>query len=318
MRCAIAQPCMGSRATTFRMSRSSVPCTRSVGLLMRLPSSTDTSVTDNITALAADCNSQLTGSRAFGGGHCHRCTPVTMRETCDHTAHSEQFDSPSWPAGFLQRSRGPANRGAAQVPDLPRVLRRRPDAAYAAGDPKMYWAPSLKQRQEAKPGLPEGGTIQLAPGAGRFGDALRFTAKKSPIVFFRGDRNMPHAHVRLERHRVLLAQHRSAGRARTGLLRSGADHPARVERCGVLRRVREAPGIDSVPAGCVRGFERLESAQTPVRGDSLARTAARDRRETAVRRGKWTHVLFTFERFNTGRADGVARLYLDGQPHGGA
>ena len=33
-------------------------------------------------------------------------------------------------------------------------------------------------------------------------------------------------------------------------------------------------------------------------------------------RGKWTHVVFTFEHFNTGAADGVARLYLDGQPHG--
>jgi hypothetical protein len=33
-------------------------------------------------------------------------------------------------------------------------------------------------------------------------------------------------------------------------------------------------------------------------------------------RGKWTHVVFTFERFNTGGADGVARLYLDGAPSG--
>ena len=33
-------------------------------------------------------------------------------------------------------------------------------------------------------------------------------------------------------------------------------------------------------------------------------------------KGKWTHVAFTFEHFNTGAADGVARLYLDGQPRG--
>ena len=32
--------------------------------------------------------------------------------------------------------------------------------------------------------------------------------------------------------------------------------------------------------------------------------------------GKWTHVVFTFERFNTGKPDGVARLYLDGEPRG--
>ena len=32
--------------------------------------------------------------------------------------------------------------------------------------------------------------------------------------------------------------------------------------------------------------------------------------------GRWTHVLFTFERFNTGKADGVVRLYLDGAARG--
>ena len=33
-------------------------------------------------------------------------------------------------------------------------------------------------------------------------------------------------------------------------------------------------------------------------------------------RGKWTHVVFTFERFNTGQPDGQARLYLDGRAAG--
>ena len=33
-------------------------------------------------------------------------------------------------------------------------------------------------------------------------------------------------------------------------------------------------------------------------------------------KGRWTHVVFTFERFNTGRPDGIARLYLDGSPQG--
>jgi hypothetical protein len=33
-------------------------------------------------------------------------------------------------------------------------------------------------------------------------------------------------------------------------------------------------------------------------------------------RSRWTHVVFTFEQFNTGRSDGVARLYLDGAPAG--
>src|SRR5688500_19829 len=57
----------------------------------------------------------------------------------------------------------------------------RVDAVHAAGDPKLYWAPSMKQRQEAKPGLPDGGQIAAARGAGRFGDALHFTKKAAPL-----------------------------------------------------------------------------------------------------------------------------------------
>ena len=66
-------------------------------------------------------------------------------------------------------------------------------ASHAGGDPALYWAPTLKQRQEAKPGLPPAGEVQHAIGAGRFGDALRFTSRKSPVVFFHGDRNVPYA-----------------------------------------------------------------------------------------------------------------------------
>jgi hypothetical protein len=34
------------------------------------------------------------------------------------------------------------------------------------------------------------------------------------------------------------------------------------------------------------------------------------------RRDRWTHVLFSFSNFNTGRNDGLAKLYLDGQWQG--
>src|ERR1700730_17544390 len=49
IRCAIAQPCMGWSATIFKISRSKVPCTRSVGLL------TLTSVTDSSMSQQRGC-----------------------------------------------------------------------------------------------------------------------------------------------------------------------------------------------------------------------------------------------------------------------
>ena len=33
-------------------------------------------------------------------------------------------------------------------------------------------------------------------------------------------------------------------------------------------------------------------------------------------REKWTHVAFTFENFNTGKPNGIAKLYLNGEERG--
>src|SRR5688572_13342619 len=64
------------------------------------------------------------------------------------------------------------------------------DAIHAAGDPSLHWAPSLKERRNASTGLPPSGETQHAVGAGRFGDALRFTRRTAPVVFFRAQQNM--------------------------------------------------------------------------------------------------------------------------------
>lgn len=62
------------------------------------------------------------------------------------------------------------------------------NADVAAGDPGFYHAPT-GNRKEARPGLPEDNLVTLAPGEGRFGDALRFHKKTRPI-FFRGEKNL--------------------------------------------------------------------------------------------------------------------------------
>src|SRR6187401_2364393 len=48
------------------------------------------------------------------------------------------------------------------------------------------------RRAEAQPGLPPTDTVHAA-GAGRFGDAIRFTRRGAPAVFYQGGANMPYA-----------------------------------------------------------------------------------------------------------------------------
>lgn len=190
------------------------------------------------------------------------------------------------------------------------------DAAYAAGDPALYWAPSFKQRQDARPGLPEGGAVVAARGAGRFGDALRFTKKGSPVVLFRAARNMPYA---------------PSNWSGTVSFWLSVDPAADLEE-GFCDPVQITPRAWNDAAFFVEFEKRQESipfrlgvyADLGVWNPQKRRFAdipAGERPLVTVEdppfaRGKWTHIAFTFQNFNTGRADGVARLFLDGQPRG--
>jgi len=64
------------------------------------------------------------------------------------------------------------------------------DARLAAGDPKLYNAPSYKEQAAAKPGI-DGTDVRHAKGEGRSGDALRFVKKNTRAVFYKADRNLP-------------------------------------------------------------------------------------------------------------------------------
>jgi hypothetical protein len=190
------------------------------------------------------------------------------------------------------------------------------DAAYAAGDPKLYWAPSLKQRQDAKPGLPDGGAVVAAGSAGRFGDALRFTRKGPPIVFFQGARNVAFEPVNW-----------------TGTVSFWLSVDPRADlEPGFCDPVQITPRAWNDGAFFVEFEKRPESipfrlgvyADLDVWNPEKRRfddIPAHERPLVTVEdppfaRGKWTHVVFSFENFNTGRRDGVARLYLDGKPRG--
>ncbi len=190
------------------------------------------------------------------------------------------------------------------------------DAVHAAGDPKLYWAPSMKQRQEARPGLPEGSSTVTVRGTGKFGDALRFTKKGSPIVFFRGARNMPFA---------------TADWSGTVSFWLNADPETELEP-GFCDPVQITPRAWNDAAFFVEFEKRPESIpfRLGVYADlevwnpqkrNIADIPSHERplvtvQEPPFARGKWTHVVFTFQNFNSGKPDGVARLYLDGKASG--
>jgi hypothetical protein len=190
------------------------------------------------------------------------------------------------------------------------------DAAHALGDPKLYWAPSFKLRHDARPGLPEGGEAIAARGAGKFGDALRFMKKGSPLIFFQGARNMPYE---------------PANWTGTVSFWLSVDPKADLEP-GFCDPLQITPHAWNDAAFFVEFEKRPEAVpfRLGVYADlhvwnpekrKFADIPADERPLVTVQnppfdRGRWTHVVFTFQNFNTGKTDGVARLYFDGKLYG--
>ena len=184
------------------------------------------------------------------------------------------------------------------------------DADFAAGDPVLRHAPSLAKQAEAKPGLPP--EVQLVRDAGRFGHALRFTKKKSPMPFFRAAKNVAYRTNDWSGTVSFWLSTDPAGELEPGFCDPIQITPRAWNDAGFFvefeKRTNDIPFRLGVYADL-----RVWNPANKKWGDvapsekSLATSAT-----TPFARGKWTHVVFTFEHFNTGRDDGVAKLYLDG------
>lgn len=189
------------------------------------------------------------------------------------------------------------------------------NAEFAAGDAMLYTAPT-GDRQQARPGLPAGELVVLARGEGRHGDALRFTKKMKPVVFFRGEKNLGYATngwsgavslwLKLDPDKDLepgycdplqfVAQHWEQGNM---FIEFSKDHTPRHFRYAMLP-VKQTWNPRNL------GWEAIPDQERPM--------AAVYRPPFA--RERWTHVVFCFGNLNTGAKDGWGRLYLNGEFQG--
>lgn len=186
------------------------------------------------------------------------------------------------------------------------------DADFAKGDAKFRHGASIAKQAEAKPGLPESGEVQLARDAGRFGHALRFTKKKSPMPFFRAAKNVPYNTSNWHGTVSFWLSTDPAGELERGFCDPIQLTPrAWNDACFFVefeKRTNDIPfRLGVYPDFKVwnpgnKKWENITAAEKPL---STAPT-------TPFARGKWTHVVFTWENFNTGRDNGIAKLYLDG------
>jgi Concanavalin A-like lectin/glucanases superfamily len=191
-----------------------------------------------------------------------------------------------------------------------------PDADFGPGDHRLFSAPSMKHPRTGTPGLPTNGAVSIAKGEGRFGDALRFHRKTPELVFFQGERNFSYAKL-------------NWSGAVSFWLRLDPDTDLEAGFCDPLQITpREwndgAFWVDFSKDERPRHFRLGAFADRevwdPNKRDYDALPASERPVVTVTRppfsRDHWTHVVFTFANFNTGKKDGTATLYLDGKAQG--
>ena len=189
------------------------------------------------------------------------------------------------------------------------------DADTALGDPKLYTTPT-GNRSQARPGLPDSNLVVHAKAEGRVGDALRFTRKMRPVVFFRGEKNLGYKTngwsgsvslwLKLDPDKDLepgycdplqfVAQGWDDGNM---FIEFSKDHTPRHFRYAILP-VKKTwnPGN--------RGWEEIPDKERPMVPVY----------QTPFTRERWTHVVFSFSNINSGKSDGSGRLHLNGRDQG--
>jgi hypothetical protein len=190
-----------------------------------------------------------------------------------------------------------------------------PNATRAAGDPLLYHAPSMNHPRTGTPGLPESRYLTLAKGAGRFGDALQFHRKSQEMVFFKGPKNFPYKTNNWNGTVSLWLKVEPQEELATGFCDPIQITDKEWDKAAFFVEFEKREKT-VFRLGVYADYEvwnpgKRDWSTIPAQEKPLLTVE-----KPPFARDKWTHVAFTFENFNTGQTNGVARLYLNGQTQG--
>ena len=190
------------------------------------------------------------------------------------------------------------------------------DAAHAAGNPKLMSAPTFGRRAEGTAGLPASGETKHAMNEGRFGDALRFTTRRKPAVFFEGGKNVAYQSANWNGTVSLWLKVDPATELEAGFCDPIQITPRAWNDAAFFVEFEKGPSAIPFRLGVYADLKVWNPANTRFEDIPPAARPLVTVEKPPFAGNKWTHIVFTFERFNTGQPNGIAHLYLDGKPAG--
>jgi hypothetical protein len=190
------------------------------------------------------------------------------------------------------------------------------DADFALGDRKFYNAPLMNKRADATAGLPTNAFVVASPGEGRWGDALRFKDKSATTVFFNAAKNVAYRDTNWSGTVSFWLSADPPGELKPGFCDPIQITPRAWNDAAFFVEFEKRPAGIPFRLGAYADFKVWNPSNRKWDEIPMADKPLLTVDQPPFAKGKWTHVAFTFERFNTGAADGLAQLYLDGQARG--
>ncbi len=188
-------------------------------------------------------------------------------------------------------------------------------ADFAKGNPAFLNAPSMKATNHFV-GLPKSAYVTRSNDGGKFGGCLRFSKSTQEMVFFHADKNIAYKPGGFQGSASLwlsvtpdedlapgytdpLQITSKAWNDAAFFIEFTKDEKPREFRLGAYADFK------------VWNPQNVAWEKIPFEEKPLIKVE-----RPPFRRGEWTHVVFTFENYNSGKADGITRLYLNGELKG--
>lgn len=190
------------------------------------------------------------------------------------------------------------------------------DADYARGDAHMFWAPSMTPPRVGKSGLPDGGQVKVEPSTGRFGGSLHYVKKFDEILFFRGKDNVPYRSTDWNGSYSLWLRTAPDSDLPMGFTDAIQITPRQWDDASFFlefeRRAEDTPfRLGAYADFSVWNPNHLKWDTMPLADKPIIAVP-----KPPIRGDQWMHAVMTFEHFNSGKPNGVVRLYVNGDLQG--
>jgi hypothetical protein len=186
-------------------------------------------------------------------------------------------------------------------------------ADWARGDRQVYTAENLS-RQKLTRGLPS--HVETVPDEGRWGGALRFLDVSERVVLYRGKDNTPYDRQSFEMTVSFWLRVDPENGLKPGYVDPLQITDKKWNDASLFVDFTKDDQPRHFRLGVFSDFAHWNPANTKWEDVAVASRPMVVVTKPPFAGDRWTHVAFSLTNLNSGKSDGIARLYLDGKPHG--